>query len=228
VLAALGRNFDFTVAGGAAVTFILAMIIRPTSLCGSGAHASGLYDFLGWISCLGLLAAGVFAFEARKHKNAKIAVLLLALVATPLAIITLVVEARPTAGLSDSSGEHATLQASLRGLASGWPAGKHRYWLGPAFRGAKVYSTMGWASDAPSYAGGPDELAISVETYPGKIPADVAGRVDPDHAVIVHTASGQDVVIDVHMASHRDEALLAAAAVAVQPLPSNVTYSGCD
>jgi hypothetical protein len=231
--AALAANLDFSFAGAAALAYLVAQIIHPTELCGSGAHPSALFTAFGWTSGLGFLLASFLAFVSRKHIAAKIALFLLGLFVTLVATITLVVAASPTGlGFRDSDGEHPTMQSQLRILAAPPAAGKHAYWLGAHFRRASVVSPQGyWSPDAElTYANSnysPDgTIQIVVKTYRSLATESDANDLYPSQ--IVHTRSGQDVRITFQSPRQPDAAVIAEARAAVQAIPRDVEYSGCD
>ena len=231
--AAVAANLDFSFAGAAALAYLVAQIIHPTELCGSGAHPSALFTAFGWASGLGFLLASFLAFVSREHIAAKIGLFLLGLFVTLIATITLVVAASPTGlGFRDSDGEHPTMQSQLRILASPPAPGKHAYWLGAHFRKASVISPQGyWSPDAElAYShideSGAQDIYIVVRSYRRAATEETSDGPAPSQ--IVHTRSGQDVRITFHSPRQPDAAIIAEARAAVQAVPRDVEYSGCD
>jgi hypothetical protein len=233
VRAALAANLDFTFAGVAGIAFVAAEIIHPTALCGSGAHPSTLFTVFGWTSGGGFLLASFLAFVSRKHIVAKIGLFLVGLFVTLVTTIALLVAASPTGlGFADSDGEHPTMQSQLRILAAPPAAGKHAYWLGAHFRKASVASAQGyWSPDAElEYSHidehGAQDVYILVRSYRGGATDERADGSYPSQ--IVHTGNGQDVRITFQQPGTPDAALIAEARAAVQAVPRDVEYSGCD
>jgi len=228
--AALASNLDFTFAGGAALAYIVAQIIHPTALCGSGAHPSALFVVFAFMSCAGFLVASFLACFSREHVVAKIALFLFGLGVTLIAVISLAIAASPTGlGFADSDGERSTMQSVLRRFAAPPAPGKHAYWLGPHFRKASVDEAEGyWSPHVElTYTHNYDNTwdpVIWVRTYRGAATND--GSDDVQRSSIVHTKSGQDVRITIQ--GKPDAAKMAEARAAVQVLPRDVKYSGCD
>jgi hypothetical protein len=231
--AALAANLDLTFAGIAGIAFVAAEIIHPTALCGSGAHPSALFTAFGWTSAVGFLLASFLAFVSRKHIAAKIGLFLVGLFVTLVTVIALVVAASPTGlGFADSDGEHPTMQSQLRILAKPPAAGKHAYWLGAHFRKASVASAQGyWSPDTElEYSHidehGAQDIYILVRSYRRGATDESADGSSPSQ--IVHTGSGQDVRITFQQPRTPDAAIIAEARAAVQAIPEDVEYSGCD
>jgi hypothetical protein len=233
VRAALTANLDFTLAGVAGIAFVLAEIIHPTELCGSGAHPSTLFGIFAWTSVVGFLLASFMAFVSRKHLAAEIGLFLIGLVTTLIVAVSLVLAASPTGlGFRDSDGEHPTMQSQLRILAAPPAPGKHAYWLGARFRKATADSPQGyWSPDAQlryySYdPQGDDAISIVVKSYRAAATPESTG--DLYKSEVVHTRSGQDVRLTFEQPREPDPAIIAEARAAVQAIPRDVEYSGCD
>jgi hypothetical protein len=249
----LRANLDAACAGIAATAFIVAQIIKPTALCGDALNPSASFTVAAYVSVIGFLVASILCLAFRRLVGAKIAGLLIGLIVTVIALITLVLAASPTGlGLQEDSPEYASLQDALRDKAKpAVPANRRAYWLGASFRGADV-SYVGRAgghaddyasSDTTSYA--PDELdaypevtyqawddrsrsvlEIAVMTYRDTAPAIQNYR--PDQAsVIVQTKSNQDVRVRFETPAKPDAALISEVRAALQVIPVDVTYKGC-
>jgi hypothetical protein len=134
-----------------------------------------------------------------------------------------------SSGSSSSStggGAAGLLQARLRALAAGAPAGRHAYWLGPQFRTAPVaFVNPGWgrfailsyhAFDRAPGTGGVD---LDVATFTAR-PLALPGG----HRVVTRTPSGQQVVLVFRSPAHPSAALVRAAKAALQPIPPDVRY----
>jgi hypothetical protein len=125
-------------------------------------------------------------------------------------------------GTSSQERPSSVLQASLRALARGAPAGGHAYWLGPQFRRAPLrFADNSWGRYAIlTYSRLLDAgLAVDVESFRSRAAGPVKG-----FPVLVHTATGQDVVLVFHVPRRPDAALIRAAKAALQPIPPGVTY----
>lgn len=229
--ATLGRNPDFAIVCAAVVAFAVAMLVKPTALCGDGAHASDLYIALGWAACLGLLGAGLVALGVRRHLAAKIGFLFACLLVTPVLAISLVLASDPMGfSLFRDNEPLPLLQDSLRELEAQAGAGKHAYWLGREFEETPVATTSGWSVGELSYfSDSTDEphYEISVKTYPGEIPAEDLDTPWRDRTVVVRTQTGQDVRVTFRQPHDVDPAVLARARTAVQAIPRDVEYAGC-
>jgi hypothetical protein len=232
--AALASNLDFTFAGVAAIAFVAAQIAHPTAKCGPGVHPSTLFFIFAWTSGLGFVLASFLAFVSRKHIVAKIALFVVGLVVTLFATIALVLASSPFGmGLVDSDSERPTMQSQLRLVASPRAAGKHAYWLGPSFRDATVNGTQGyWSPDVQLWyshidESGRQDVYILVRNYRGRA-TQKAGEELYNPSEVVHTRSGQDVRITFQQPRQPDAAIMAEARAAVQAIPRDVEYSGCD
>jgi hypothetical protein len=228
-------NLDFTFAGVAALTFVAAQIAHPTVKCGPGIHPSVLFWIFAWTSGLSFLLASFLAFASRKHVAAKISLFLVGLFVTLIATIALVAASSPFGlGLVDSDSERPTMQSQLRLIASPPAAGKHAYWLGASFRDATVSGTRGYWSPRPELyyshidEQGVQDIYIVVTTYRAGATDESTDVSTDDRNVIVHTKSGQDVRISFPAPHKADVAMIAEARAAVQAIPRDVTYSGCD
>ena len=145
------------------------------------------------------------------------------------------VAASPTGlGFRDSDGEREHDASVLRRFATPPAAGKHAYWLGAHFRKASVGSAQGyWSPDVQltySHIGdnGAQDVYIVVHSYRGPA-TEKAGYDELNYpSEVVHTRSGQDVRITFQEPRQPDAAIMAEARAAVQAIPRDVKYSGCD
>jgi hypothetical protein len=114
------------------------------------------------------------------------------------------------------------LQANLRALASGAPAGDRACWLGPEFRGAPVrFADAAWGRYAILTYGRPQDVVVDVESFRAHAPGGGTGS-----AVRVRTASGQDVLLVFRFPRRPSLALRRAAKAALQAIPAHVVYPG--
>ena len=225
----IAANLDVATIAASGIAFCVAMTVQPSVLCGEGMHASVLYRVLGFGCCIGLLTAGALAIGFRKSRASRVGLALACVLVTPVAAIVLLAQSSSLGiGWGDSSGERPVLQDSLRKMSRQPAEGSHAYWLGRTFRDVGVYTAFNRdviGVGVNYYAYG--VLEVGVRTYPGALPAEVQARLKPGRTAVVHTRSGQDVVIEQRQPYRPDAALLAEAAAAVQQIPGDVTYGGC-
>jgi hypothetical protein len=211
------RYADGAVAALSCVAFVVAAASAPDkSNC--DLPAGPLFGPFTWISGLGFLAAAALALVCRKSGGAKFASATGLVLLAGLSTIFL--------GLSEMNiheGQGPTRQDALRYTARSAPAGKRVYWLGPKFHDTPANSSVG--SVTYSYT---HDRVFSTEVEVRTPAANPARSYGKRSTLRVRLANRDTVVLTVNGQTAADRVLLQEARAMIEPIPLDVTASGCN
>ena len=164
------------------------------------------------------MAASVFALVCRRTVGTKIACAVAYALLAGLGTLAI-----GSSDLNIREGQGSTRQDALRYAARSAGVGKHVYWLGPDFHGVQpTYVTAGSVSYVRDRGSAESRLEI-------KTPAANPGRDYGKRSYLrVSLSNGDTVVLSINGQTAADRAALQQARAEIEPIPLDVTASGCN